>query len=138
METNLILAPEVTNISSFLNDVSCILVDEAQFLSRDNVNMLRGISMTIPVICWGLRTDFTTKLFPGSQRLMEVADSIQEVKTICVGCERKAIVNAKFFRDSENGSKNVIRELSRETNSQIELGAEEKYQPMCWQCWQEA
>ena len=135
METNLILAPEVTNISAFLNDVSCILVDEAQFLSRDNVNMLRGISMTIPVICWGLRTDFTTKLFSGSQRLMEVADSIQEVKTICVGCERKAVVNAKFFRDPEDGSKMIIREGG---GSQIELGAEEKYQPMCWQCWQEA
>ena len=83
-----------------------------------------------------LRKDFITRLFPGSQRLMEVADSIQEVKTICVGCERKAVVNAKFFRDPEDSSKQIIKEGTN--NSQIELGAEEKYQPMCWQCWQES
>ena len=135
MEVGLILSPDITNISSFLPDISCILVDEAQFLSPDNVNMLRGISMTIPVICWGLRTDFTSKLFPGSKRLMEVADSIQEVKTICVSCERKAIVNAKFLREPGNDTKHIIREGGE---SQIELGSEEKYQPMCWQCWQEA
>ena len=134
MEAQLILAPDVTNISSFMIDISCVLVDEVQFLSRDNINMLRGIAMTIPVICWGLRTDYTTKLFEGSKRLMEVADSIQEVKTICVGCERKAIVNAKFQIDFMNKNKNIIRENN---GSQFELGAEEKYQPMCWQCWQE-
>lgn len=135
MKADIILAPDVTNISSFLVNINCILVDEAQFLSADNVNMLRGISMTIPVICWGLRTDFTTKLFTGSKRLMEVADSIQEIKTICIGCERKAIVNAKFQMDPENASKFIIKDGG---GNQFDLGAEEKYQPMCWQCWQES
>ena len=136
MKADIVLAPDITNISSFLVDVSCVLVDEAQFLSTDNINMLRNIAMTIPVICWGLRTDYTTKLFEGSKRLMEVADSIQEVKTICVGCERKSIVNAKFIIDQEAAGKIIIKHNDLKT--QVDLGSEDKYQPMCWQCWQES
>lgn len=136
MKAHIVLAPNVTNISAFLVNVSCVLVDEAQFLSTANINMLRNIAMTIPVMCWGLRTDYTTKLFEGSKRLMEVADSIQEVKTICVGCERKSIVNSKFILDQEALEKTVIK--NNDSKSQIDLGAEDKYQPMCWQCWQES
>ena len=136
MKADIVLAPDITNISSFLVDVSCVLVDEAQFLSTDNINMLRNIAMTIPVICWGLRTDYTTKLFEGSKRLMEVADSIQEIKTICVGCERKSIVNAKFIIDQEAAGKIIIKHNDLKT--QVDLGSEDKYQPMCWQCWQES
>ena len=136
MPSDIILAPDVTNISAFLVDVSCVLVDEAQFLSTDNINKLRNIAMTIPVMCWGLRTDYTTKLFEGSKRLMEVADSIQEVKTICVGCERKSIVNAKFTIDPEAAGKMIIK--NNNSKNQVDLGSEDKYQPMCWQCWQES
>lgn len=136
MKADIVLAPDVTNISAFLVDVSCVLVDEAQFLSTDNINMLRNIAMTIPVMCWGLRTDYTTKLFEGSKRLMEVADSIQEVKTICVGCERKSIVNAKFTIDQEAAGKIIIK--NNDSKNQVDLGSEDKYQPMCWQCWQES
>ena len=136
MKADIVLAPDVTNISAFLVDVSCVLVDEAQFLSTDNINMLRNIAMTIPVMCWGLRTDYTTKLFEGSKRLMEVADSIQEVKTICVGCERKSIVNAKFTIDQEAIGKIIIK--NNDSKNQVDLGSEDKYQPMCWQCWQES
>jgi thymidine kinase len=136
MKADIVLAPDVTNISAFLVDVSCVLVDEAQFLSTDNINMLRNIAMTIPVMCWGLRTDYTTKLFEGSKRLMEVADSIQEVKTICVGCERKSIVNAKFTIDPEAAGKIIIK--NNDSKNQVDLGSEDKYQPMCWQCWRES
>lgn len=134
MEADIVLAPDVTDINQYLLGVSCILVDEAQFLTIDNINMLRNIAITIPVMCWGLRTDYTTKLFEGSKRLMEIADSIQEVKTICVGCERKSIVNAKFTMDPEAG-KMIVK--NNNTTNQVELGTEDKYQPMCWQCWQE-
>ena len=62
-----------------------IIVDECQFLSEDQIDQLRAVvnDFGIPVMCFGLRTDFRTRLFPGSRRLMEVADTIQEIKTIC-------------------------------------------------------
>ena len=104
----------------------CILVDEAQFLSAGVVNQLRDISrgMNIPVICYGLRTDFKTYLFEGSRRLMELSDSIEEVKVTCAFCNRKGIFNLKF----------VDGKPVKEGES-IELGADEKYQPACNQCY---
>ncbi len=78
--------------------IDCVLVDEAQFLSPGVVEQLRMISllMNIPVICYGLRTDFRTRSFPGSQRLMELADSIEEVKVTCQYCGRKAVFNVRM------------------------------------------
>lgn len=79
-------------------DVNCILVDEAQFLTEKQVDELSNIAVmvNIPVICYGLRTDFKTNGFPGSIRLLEIADSIEEMKTIC-RCGSKAIFNARFL-----------------------------------------
>lgn len=70
-------------------NVSCVLVDEAQFLSPMHIDQLRTITLEwkVPVIAYGLRTDFRTNLFPGSRRLMEVADTIEEVKTTCYFCK---------------------------------------------------
>ena len=78
-------------------DVNCILVDEAEFLEPAQVDQLFGvvIEMDIPVICYGLRTDFRTKAFPGAIRLFELSHSIEELKTICK-CGNKAIFNARF------------------------------------------
>lgn len=78
-------------------DVNCILVDEAEFLEPNQVDQLFGvvIEMDIPVICYGLRTDFRTKGFPGAIRLFELSHSIEELKTICK-CGNKAIFNARF------------------------------------------
>ena len=78
--------------------VNCILVDEAQFLTRKQADecMKIVISLDIPVICYGLRTDFLTNGFPGSSRLLEIANTIEEMKTICK-CGRKAIYNARYL-----------------------------------------
>jgi thymidine kinase len=106
-----------------------ILVDEAQFLSKENVNALREITEEYPVVCYGLRTDYMGNFFEGSRRLMEISDSIEEIKTVCVDCDKKATINAKFY--IENQRKIIIKT----GESSIDLGAEEKYQPMCWRCW---
>lgn len=132
MHADLLLEGNVTDISFMLLEIECILVDEAQFLTTENIDMLRGIAMSIPVLCYGLRTDYTSKLFPGSKRLMEIADNIEQICTICVGCSRKATVNAKFI-PIEHGT----RVITKDGSPILDLGAEEKYQPMCWQCWRE-
>lgn len=109
--------------------VDCILVDEAQFLSAGVIEEFRRITMDfgIPVLCYGLRTDFKSYLFEGSRRLMELADSIEEVKATCHYCDRKSIMNLKHV----NG---------RSTNEgpSVDLGAEEKYFPTCYKCYQKA
>ncbi len=78
----------------------------------------------VPVLCFGLRTDFLTHLFPGSARLMEVADSITEIKTIC-RCGRKAVVNARL-----DGEGRVVT-----SGAQVMLGGNESYVAMCHSCW---
>ena len=94
-----VIAPDADIFERFLRKKSgncdVIIVDECQFLSEAQIDQLRAIvdEHNIPVMCFGLRTDFQTKLFPGSRRLMEVADTIQEIKTIC-DCGAKATVNA--------------------------------------------
>jgi thymidine kinase len=79
-------------------DVSCLLVDEAQFLTSDQVDDLLRIALmdSIPVLAYGIRTDFQTVAFPGSRRLLEVSHSLEELKTIC-RCGRKAIFNARLI-----------------------------------------
>ena len=78
-------------------DYDVIIADEAQFLTPEQIDGLRWLvdEKNIPVLCFGLRTDFLTHFFPGAKRLMELADSITEIKTICE-CGRKATVNARF------------------------------------------
>lgn len=103
-----------------------IICDECQFFTPENVNQLRRVvdELEVPVICFGLRTDFLTKLFPGSLRLFEIADSIAEIKTIC-SCGRKATVNARI---DENGG--VVTE-----GSQVMLGGNDSYIAMCHRCY---
>ena len=112
-----------------LSRVDVIITDECQFFTAEQIDDLRYIvdNYDIPVLCFGLRTDFRTKLFPGSLRLFEVADSISEIKTIC-SCGNKAIVNARV--DSEN---NVLSE-----GEQVFIGGNESYIAMCHKCWKEA
>lgn len=106
-----------------------IIIDEAQFLTEEQVNQLGNIVMQlkVPVMCFGLKTDFQTKMFPGSKRLFEIAESISEIKTICK-CGKKATVNARI--DSFG---NIITE-----GEQVELGGNDKYIAMCYKCYLEA
>lgn len=103
-----------------------IIVDECQFLTEDQIDQLRSIvnDFNIPVMCFGLRTDFQTRLFPGSRRLMEVADTIQEIKTIC-DCGAKATVNARI-----DGNGHIITE-----GAQVVLGGNDSYIAMCHKCY---
>ena len=91
-DTDILKAPELAR-----NTVHCVLVDEAQFLEPRHIDQLRMVTLAwnVPVICYGLRTDFRSNLFPGSRRLLEVADSIEEVKTTCNFCNKKAVFNLK-------------------------------------------
>ena len=109
--------------------IDCVLVDEAQFLPPSVIESLRRITVDpgVPVICYGLRTDFQTRLFPGSQRLMELADGIEEVKVTCQYCQKKAICNLRLV----DGKAVVV-------GPQIQLGAEESYAPACWAHYDEA
>lgn len=103
-----------------------IIADEAQFFTPEQIDELREIvdDENIPVLCFGLRTDFLTHFFPGARRLMELADSITEIKTVCA-CGRKATVNARI---DENGR--VITE-----GDQVFLGGNDSYIAMCHKCW---
>ena len=105
-----------------------ILVDECQFLTEEQVDQLSDIVdyMDVNVLCYGLRTDFKSHLFPASKRLFEIADSIEEVKSSCE-CGKKALINARF---DENG--NIITE-----GSQILVGGNEMYKPLCRKCWKD-
>jgi thymidine kinase len=102
--------------------IACILIDEAQFLTRKQVEELSKIAddIGIPVLCYGLRTDFQGNLFPGSAALLGWADNLIELKTIC-HCGRKATMN---LRTDENG--NPIKE-----GEQVEIGGNERYIAMC-------
>ena len=103
-----------------------IIVDECQFMTIPQIDQLRAIvdDYNIPVMCFGLRTDFQTKLFPGSLRLMEVADAILEIKTIC-DCGAKATVNARI--DSQG---HIVTE-----GAQVFLGGNDAYIAMCHKCY---
>jgi len=128
MKADILVNPETDLMAQNYEGVSCLLVDEAQFLSMEHVEQLRDIAFQkdIPVICYGLRTDFRTKLFPGTLRLMELADSIEEVKATCFFCNRKSIVNLKRI----NGRPTL-------DGPTVHLGAEETYLPTCYRCYRE-
>lgn len=106
--------------------LDCVLVDEVQFLDPVHVNVLRDLTVNpgVPVICYGLRTDFQGQLFPGSARLLAIADSIEEIKTTCYHCNKKAIMNMRL-QDGE-----PVFE-----GDQIQLGGSELYVPACYGCW---
>ena len=102
-----------------------IIVDECQFMTSAQIDQLRAIvnDFEIPVLCFGLRTDFQTKLFPGSMRLMELADAIEEIKTMC-DCGAKATVNARI----NDGY--IVTE-----GAQVVLGGNDSYIAMCHRCY---
>lgn len=125
-QADILVQPHSVLDSGDFEGVNCVLVDEVQFVSVQLVEQLRLIAsnQNIPVICYGLRTDFKTKCFPASKRLLELADSIEEVKTTCAFCNRKAIFNLKHVRGSATLE-----------GPEVDLGADEKYFPACYICY---
>ena len=103
-----------------------IIADECQFLTPAQIQQLRQLvdEENVPVLCFGLRTDFQTHLFPGSRRLFELADSITEIKTICE-CGSKATVNARIGADGR-----IVTQ-----GAQVMLGGNDSYVAMCHACW---
>ena len=116
------------NIENARNKISCILIDEAQFLTQKQVWELTNIvdSLNIPVMCYGLRTDFQGNLFPGSSCLLALADVLREIRTIC-HCGKKAIM---VVRQNDEGK--VIKD-----GDQIEIGGNEKYVSFCRYHWKQ-
>lgn len=123
-----VVTPDIDLFEEFAKRTDCnvIIADECQFLSPAQIDQLRRIvdELDVPVLCFGLRTDFLTHTFKGSHRLFEVADSITEIKTICE-CGKKAIVNARI-----DGEGRVLTE-----GGQILIGGNDSYVAMCHSCW---
>lgn len=124
-----VVKPETDLFAEFskLENFHVIIADECQFFTSAQIDQLRRIvdELQIPVLCFGLRTDFLTHLFEGSRRLFEVADSITEIKTIC-SCGSKAIVNARI-----DGNGKIVT-----SGGQILIGGNDSYVAMCHSCWQ--
>jgi thymidine kinase len=112
---------------SAIQDVSCVLVDEAQFLSPEQVRQLhRGAHvLNVPVICYGIRSDFRGEPFPGSAYLLTLADSVEELKNVC-SCGRKATMNPRFV-----AGKRVF------AGEQVAIEGDVEYRPMCARCFYE-
>ena len=125
-----VITPEKNIFEEYAKHQDCdvIIADECQFFRPEQIDQLRAIvdKLDIPVLCYGLRTDFLTHLFEGSRRLFEVADSITEIKTICA-CGKKAIVNARI-----DGEGKIVTQ-----GGQILIGGNDSYVAMCHSCWQE-
>ncbi|MDY2910206.1 MAG: thymidine kinase [Oscillospiraceae bacterium] len=123
-----IITPEQNILEEYrkIGARSVVIADEAQFFTPEQIDQLRELvdSEDVPVLCFGLRTDFLTHFFPGARRLMELADSITEIKTVCA-CGRKATVNARI---DANGR--IITH-----GAQVFLGGNDSYIAMCHKCW---
>ena len=109
-----------------LRGVSCVLIDEAQFLHAEQVRQLHRAAhlLDIPVICYGIRTDFAGEPFPGSTYLLALADSLEELKNIC-SCGRKATMNPRF---DERGERIT-------SGAQVAIEGAVEYRPMCARCF---
>lgn len=114
---------ELFEIENKKKKIDIIIVDECQFMTKAQVEQLRGLTEFVPILCYGLLTNFKTELFEGSKRLIELSESIQEIKSVCK-CGRKATVNAKIRNEK------IVLD-----GPEIEIGAEEKYESFCYTCY---
>jgi thymidine kinase len=135
LEATLVIRPtdnqsmyDLTKLYWAIEDVEFVFVDEVQFLTPSQIEELSDIvdEFNIDVICYGLLTDFQGKLFPGSHRLIEEADSIREIKNQCAHCKRKATRNMRLL-DGEPVFEGEV----------IQVGAEETYRAICRKCYKE-
>ena len=107
-------------------DYRVIIIDECQFLTKEQVEQLKELSTEYTVLCYGLLTDFKTELFEGSKRLVELADSLQEIKSICK-CGKKANINVRF----------VSGKITTDGDSVAIEKGNITYEPMCYACFLE-
>ena len=124
------IAPNESFIDLFeqfkaIDGCDCIIVDEAQFCTAQQIDQLKQLTAQVPVLCYGLLVDFRCFLFEGSKRLVELADSLQEIKSVC-RCGRKSSVNARFV----NGK-------CVDDGPVVLIGGDESYESMCYWCWQD-
>lgn len=118
-----------TNLVSFCkkeyknNKFDVIILDEAQFCSKKQIDQLKQLSLDFPIVCYGLKNNFKSILFEGSKRLFEIADNIYEIESVCK-CGNKAIINAR-----------IIDGKLITNGKEIVIGGEEKYQALCYSCW---
>ena len=114
-------------LASQFETLKWVIIDECQFLTEEQVDQLSDVVdfLDVNVMCFGLRTDFQSHLFPGSKRLFELADDIEEIKSTCECGERKTSINARFDEDGE-----IVTE-----GSQVEIGGNDKYKAVCRKCW---
>ena len=126
LEADLLIDRETRFTSTQLKGLHCILIDEAQFLHAEFVDHLREVAsfQDIPVICYGLRGDFRTHLFEGSRRLLELADQIEEIKSTCQDCNKKAVFNMR-----------LVGGVATLEGPEIQLGGDESYIPVCHGCY---
>ena len=128
LKANCTLIDSTENIVSLVNsmpDIQVIIVDEAQFCTKAQIDQLKLLTQeNKTVICYGLKTNFKGELFEGSKRLFELAESIQEIKSVC-RCGNKATMNARI-------SNNMVIT----TGEEIDIGGDDKYEGMCYFCWQ--
>jgi thymidine kinase len=111
--------------------ISCVLIDEAQFLSKEHVLQLCRVcdELNIPILCYGLRSDFKGEPFEGSKYLLTLADELVELKTICV-CNKKAIMNMRKVKDTSILSLTPVLQ-----GDQVEIGGNDKYISLCRKCY---
>jgi len=128
LKAKAVIADKSFNFISYIKNnktpkLSCVLIDEAQFLSKVQIRQLGEVAdkLNIPVMCYGIRTDFRGELFEGSSELLALADNLIELKTICYDCGRKATM---VVRVDENGK--VVTE-----GSKIQIGGNDIYTPVC-------
>lgn len=114
-------------LASQFVELKWVLVDECQFLTEEQVDQLSDVVdfLDINVMCYGLRTDFQSKLFPASKRLFELADELEEIKSTCACGDKKTSINARFDSDG-----NIITE-----GDQVVIGGNDMYKPLCRRCW---
>lgn len=130
LSVDAIAISDETNIFDIVisnKDVSCVFVDESQFLKKEHIFQLTDIVdiLDIPVMCYGLRSDFMLDAFEGSKYLMAIADNIEEIRTICFECKtKKAIINAKIT-DGKIVS----------AGEQVQIGGNDTYKPLCRKCY---
>lgn len=116
-------------LSTQFDRLKWVIIDECQFLTEKQVDELSDVvdNLDINVMCYGLRTDFRSKLFQGSKRLFEIADTIEEIKSTCECGDRKTSINARF---DENGE--IITD-----GNQVMIGGDETYTALCRKCWKD-